>query len=103
MTEVTIKRQHGKWILEPSTIILDEATAGLENVGILKLINDTDFKISDVNIKSTRSDCVFEHIALIMPHQSAQTSITFSCPEEEDGPVNIGLKIMATGRRISFE
>ena len=102
MTEVTIHRISGKWILEPSTIILDEATAGLENVGVLKITNATDFKLSDIHIHSTRTDCIFETIALIMPKQTGYVNMTFNCAEEEDGPVTIDVRIEAIGRRVTF-
>ena len=93
--------KHGtEFVVGFETMELPESLAGMENVFDIKIINNTDYNLTDLKITSARNDVHVKHPDKLDAKASAGGSITFECPKEEDGEyAEMPFRIQAYGRK----
>lgn len=95
-----IEKQGAEFVVGLETMELPESLAGMENVFDIKIINNTDYNLTNLKIESGREDVHVKHPDKLDAKQSAEGTITFECSKAEDTEyAQLPFKVTAFGRK----
>lgn len=95
-----IEKQGAEFVVGFESMELPESLAGMENVFDVKIINNTEYDLTNLKITSSRNDIHIKHADILGAKANTIGTITFECSKNEDGEyAEIPLKVTAYGRK----